>query len=206
MRIAAILLVFFLSILSARTQELNFGLTGTAAVSTQFNRPVGIYGVYSWTVNQRTRWSIDLLLNLSLSEYNRIQLNRNTGTGYIIEKTQPNNFWLAVSSSVTFNVFTRGCFNLWLGPQVSVNNFFCDEEITEIPAERVYRDKHNYLLRPGIGGNVEVELKGLFQKKISVVTSIQPQFMFYGKVGDDGSNVEGTMLANVTRIGLRYKL
>jgi hypothetical protein len=192
--------------LSAKPQEMTFGLSTTAAVSTQFNRPVGIYGSYSWTVNQKMRWGFDLLANFSLSDYNRIQLNKNTGVGYVIEITQPQSIWLALSTSATFNVFTRGCLNLWLGPQLSVNNFFCNEEIMEIPAERVYRDKHNYLMRPGIGGNIEIELKGIFRKKMSLVTSFQPQITLYGKVGDDGSNVEGTLLANITRIGLRYQL
>jgi hypothetical protein len=201
-------MLLFLSLvtLTAKSQEMTFGISGTAAVSTQFNRPVGVFGSYSWTINQKMRWNIDLLANFSLSDYNRIQLNKNTGVGYIIEKTQPQSIWLALSTSATFNVFSRGCLNLWLGPLVSINNFFCNEEIMEIPTERIYRDKHNYLFRPGIGGNIEIELKGIFRKKMSLVTSFQPQVALYGKIGDDGSNVEGTILANITRIGLRYQL
>lgn len=209
MKTKLLLIIFSLAGYGLIAQEFTFGVSGTSAASIQFNRPVGIYGAYTRKLNQKLKWDIDLLANFSLKKYDRITFNEVAGTGYVINKVQPSNTWLQLSTSLNFSVLSRVYLNLAVGPQISLNYFFCSEQILDITsstlAGETYRHKVNYLNRPGVGGNIQLELKGLFRKKVTIIASLTPQAIVYGKLFEEGSNVEGVITAVTTRFGVRYE-
>jgi hypothetical protein len=208
MKTNIILIVFLLTGMVLNAQEFSFGVSHTSARSTQFSKPVGIYVDYSYAINQKMKWNIGVLANFSYQAYDRITFNNNTGNSYLVDKVQPQSSWFSLSSSLNFDIFSRGCLIVWVGPQISINYFICNEVVQQIPTgvqeDRTYRDKHNYLNRIGAGGICEFELKGLFRKKISIILSFSPQIIVFGKPLDKTSNIDRTILANISRLGLRY--
>ncbi len=204
-------ILFFLVLAgtASQSQEYYFGLSTTAASSTQYRQPAGLYGGYCYSINQDLKWHIDVLANFSYRSYDRITFDNNTGQGYFVNKIQPQSWWLALSSHLNWEVFARGCLVVSVGPMLSINYFISNELIQDIPTntqtDRTYRRQHNNLNRPGFGGNLEFELEGLFRKRVSIITSISPQVIFFGKAMVSGGD-EGAIVANISRLGLRYKL
>jgi len=191
-------------------QEFNFGIAGTSAASVQYHRPPGFYAGYVFLLDQDKRLVVDFAASYSFRTYNVISVGQVLGSSFDVRQVKPQNWWFSLSSSYNFRVFSGGSLVLRMGPRLSLNYFICNEKVREIPTasqpDRTYQDKNNYLNRPGLGGNFEVEIKGLFRKTISIIASVSPQIIVYGKFITQDSTVEGSILAITSRLGLRYRL
>ena len=201
MKKTVILIIFLFLYIGLTSQEISFGYAHTNSSSTQFRKPIGLNIGYTQPVSRILKINIDVLANYSFWHYDLIEFNTVTSSGYLVYEVKPDNFWFSLSGSVNLKIISRGCLTLSMGPQISLNYFLFNELIHEIPTvyskERTYRDQYNYLNRLGIGVNFESEVKGFSGKNISIITSLTPQFL-------NGRPEVGGILANITRIGLRY--
>jgi len=207
MKTTTILIIFLLAGFGLQAQEISFGYAHTSAISTQFKKPVGLYVGYSKSINQKIKINVDVLSNYSYQYYDLIFHNDADPGKYFAYKVNPDNLWLSLSSSLTFRSFSRGCLTFFMGPQVSLNYFFCNEKIHSIPtvynSESTHQDKKHFLNKLGVGWNFEFELKGIFGKKISIISSFTPQIITYDFYVM-GGHTDWFILANISRIGLRY--
>jgi len=202
------IIIILLAGIGLQAQELSFGYSHTFAFSTQFKHPVGLYVGYTKSVSQKVKINADLLSNYSFQWYhNIVKLDAEPGT-YLAYNIKPNNLWLSLSASATFRTFSKNGFNIYIGPQVSLNYFFCDEKLknlTGIHETTTIQEKENFLNKVGIGCNFEFELKELLGKRLSVVASFTPQIITYDFY-EMGGNTDWFILANVSRVGLRYNI
>jgi hypothetical protein len=191
-------------------QEFSFGISFSGTAAKQFQKPLGIFGSYTYSINQDLDLHVNLQIANSFLLYDQITFNSSTGSGYLVNKVRPQNYWMALSAHLNFMVFDRGCLEISAGPQLSVNYFFANELIQDIPTDtqedRTYHRKIKYLNRPGFGANLEFELTGLSRKKMSFFTSLTPQIILFGPAGVRPSDVQGAIVGNTTRVGIRYQI
>ena len=201
---------FLLACNGIRAQEYHFGFAGASAVSVQYHRPPGLYAGYVFPFKQERKLIVDFAVNYSYQSYNVINISHVLGSSFDVRKVKPQNWWFSLSSSFNFRVFSGSCLIIRMGPLVSLNYFICKEQVHEIPTEtqpdRTYQDKNNYLNRPGLGGNIEAEFKGLLKKNISIIASCTPQVIAYGNFFPKDVTVEGSILAITSHLGLRYRI
>jgi len=214
MKKSALLGILIIGLLMAgagiKAQEFYYGIERASAISTQYHRPLGLCAGYVFLFKRDKKLIVDFTANYSYQTYNIIKISHVLGSSFDVRQVKPKNWWFSLSSSYIFRVFSGSCLVIRMGPQVSLNYFLCSEQVREIPSatqpDRSYPDKNRYLNRPGFGGNLEFEFKGLLEKNVSIITSFTPQLIAYGKVLVKNDNVEGSMLTVATRLGLRYRL
>jgi hypothetical protein len=193
-----------------KAQEFYYGIERASAISAQYHRPLGLCAGYVFLFKQDKKLIVDFTANYSHQTYNVIKVSHVLGSSFDVRQVKPQNWWFSLSSSFNFRVFSGSCLVIRMGPQVSLNYFLCKEQVRDIPTatqpDRTYLDKNRYLNRPGLGGNLELEFKGLLEKNVSIITSFTPQIIAYGKFLTTDTSVEGAMLTIASRLGLRYRL
>ena len=143
-------------------------------------------------------------------EYSEIYHSTEDGISTYINKIDAKNQRIAFKMNYAFNVIKHPKSNLFIGPEISVNYFFINEQVTRYENELIsaanYQSEYSENNKFSFGFLIEFELKEIISKKISITSSVHPEIISYEKTGMTGGHSPNFIGWLNFNFGIKYKL
>jgi hypothetical protein len=143
-------------------------------------------------------------------EYSEIYPSSEDGISTYIMDIDSKNQRIAFKMNYAFNVVKHPKSNLLIGPEIGINYFFINEQITRYENEQIsaanYQSEYSENNKFSFGFLIEFELKEIITERMSISSSIHPEFIYYEKIGMTGGHSPTFIRWLNFNFGIKYKL
>ncbi|MDP2724129.1 MAG: hypothetical protein Q8O72_15335 [Bacteroidales bacterium] len=143
-------------------------------------------------------------------EYSEIYPSSEDGISTYIKEIIPKNQRIAFKINYAFNVVKHLKSSLFIGPEIGINYFFINEQVTRFENKLIgaanYQSEYSVNNKFSFGFLMEFELKEIITERMSVSSSIHPEFIYYEKIGMTGGHAPTFIGCLNFNFGIKYKL
>jgi hypothetical protein len=143
-------------------------------------------------------------------EYSEIYPSSEDGISTYIKEIIPKNQRIAFKINYAFNVVKHLKSSLFIGPEIGINYFFINEQVTRFENKLIgaanYQSEYSVNNKFSFGFLMEFELKEIITERMSVSSSIHPEFIYYEKFGMTGGHAPTLIRCLNFNLGIKYKL
>ncbi len=142
--------------------------------------------------------------------YSEIYPSSEDGISTYIKDIDPKNQRIVFKMNYAFNVVKHPKSNLFIGPEIGLNYFLIDEQVTRYENELIsaanYHSEYSENNKFSFGFLIEFELKEIMTERMSISSSIHPEFIYYEKIGMEGGHSPAFISWLNFNFGIKYKL
>lgn len=143
-------------------------------------------------------------------EYSEIYPSSEDGISTYIKDIDAKNQRIAFKMNYAFDVINHPKSSLFIGPEIGLNYFFINEQVTRYENERIsaaqYQSDYSENNKFGFGFLIEFVLKEIITKRLSISFSIHPEFIYYEKIGMTPGYAPDFIRWLNFNFGIKYKL
>ncbi len=206
-----ILAIFILvSVLDLSGQEIEFFGHYSGSNYNKYQNNIG-YGLgYYHLTKSSNKLGFIFQHSFFNKEYSEIYPSSEDGISKYIKDIDPKNQRVVFKMNYAFNLVTNPKSNFFIGPEVGINYFFINEQVTRYENALIsaanYQSEYSEKNKFSFGFLVEFELKEIITERISISSSIHPEFIYYEKNGMAGGHSPTFLSWLNFNFSIKYKL
>lgn len=191
-------------------QELEFFGHYSGSSYNKFQNNIGYGLAYNHITKSENRIGFIFQHSFFNRNYSDIHRSNEDGISTYILDIDAKNRRIALKMNYAFKIVNKPRSSLFIGPEISLNYFFVNEQVTRYENEGIsaanYQSEYTEKNRFGFGFLLEFELKEIISERISISSSVHPEIISYqnaGLVGTYSPDFIGWLNFN---LGFKYRL